>query len=218
MVGGACVPLIIVGAILRRSRHVEQASAKRKLLGAMAVGQEAVMTNAMEPIRQHMEEKAADELRDRDAHEFALVIAALPIVLPEEADVGLIEIKQATVGDRNAMRVAREIGQDLLGAGEGLFGIDGPFGCAQGRESGGSLCLVETDETGKELQFTGIECRRQTFEEQAPKQGREHLRKKAPRACRQSNACHLARCRHPERCSAHEDGAGGSGPMYAGRQ
>jgi hypothetical protein len=126
VVGGAWVVVIIVVAIHRRRGHAEQVSAKCKLVGAMSVGKEAVVANAMEAIRQDMEKKAADKLGDRDSHDFALVIAALPIVLPEEADMGLVEIKQATVGDRNAMRVAREIGQDLLGTGEGLFGIDRP--------------------------------------------------------------------------------------------
>ena len=181
VVEGAWVVVIIVVTIHRRAGHIEQASAKCKLVGAMSVGKEAVAANTMEAIRQHMEEEAANELGDRDTHDFALVIAAFPIVLPAEGDVGLVEIEQATVGDRNAMGVAREIGQDLLGTGEGLLGIDNPFGCAQGRESGGKcLRLVETDEIPKELQFTGIECCRQTFEEQAPEQGRELLRKKGP--------------------------------------
>ena len=83
-----------------------------------------------------MEEEAANELGDRDSHHLSLVTTTFPVVLPAEADVGLIEIEQATVGDRDAMGVAREIGQDLLGTGEGLFGIDEPFGCAQRRESG----------------------------------------------------------------------------------
>src|SRR5580700_10303900 len=61
----------------------------------------------------------------------------------------------------------------------GWSGIDDPFGCAQGRESDGKCFrLVEVDEIGKELQFTGIECCRQTSEEEAPKQGRKHLRTK----------------------------------------
>src|ERR1700674_2994471 len=120
----------------------------------MSVGKEAVAANAMKAIRQHMEEEAANELGDRDSHDFALVIAAFPIILPAEGDVGLVEIEQATVGDRDAMRVPREIGQDLPGTGEGLLGIDEPFGCAQGRESGGKcLRFIETGETGKELQF-----------------------------------------------------------------
>src|ERR1700694_168865 len=140
----------------------------------MSVGKEAVAANTMKAIRQYVQEEAANELGDRDTHDFALVIAAFPIVFPAEGDMGLIEIEQATVGDRNAMGVAREIGQDLLGTGEGLLGIDNPFGCAQGRESGGKcLRLIETDEIPKELQFTGIECCRQTFEEQPPEQIRE---------------------------------------------
>src|ERR1700681_2074901 len=174
VVGGAWVVVIIVVTIHRRAGHIEQASAKRELVGPMAVGKEAVAANTMKAIRQHMEEEAPNELGDRDSHDFALVIAAFPIVLPAEGDVGLVEIEQATVGDRDAMSVPREIGQDLLGTGEGLFGIDEPFGCAQGRESGGK-CLrpIETNEIPKELQFTGIECCRQTFEEQAPEQIRE---------------------------------------------
>jgi hypothetical protein len=179
VVEGAWAVVIIVVAIHRRRGNIKQASAKRELVGAMAVGKEAVVTNSMEAIRQYVEEEAADELGDLDSHDFALGTAAFPIVLPAEADVGLVEIEQATVGDRDAMGVAREIGQDLLGTGEGLFGIDDPFGCAQGRESGGKcLRLVETDESDKELQFTGIECCRQTFEEQVPEQAREHVIRK----------------------------------------
>ena len=80
--------------------------------------------------------------------------------------MGLIDVEQATVGDSDTMGVARQIGQDLLGTGEGLFRIDDPFGCAQRRESGGKcLRLVEMREIGKELQFAGIERCRQTFEE-----------------------------------------------------
>jgi hypothetical protein len=182
VVGGAWADVIIVVAIHRHRGNIKQASAERELIGAMTVGKEAVVTNAMEAVRQYVEQEAPDELGDLDSHDFALVTAVFPIVLPTEADVGLVEIEQATVGDRNAMSVAREIGQDLLGTGEGLFGIDDPFGCAQGRESGGKcLRLVETDESGKELQFTGIECCRQTFEEQMPEQAREHvIRKKEP--------------------------------------
>jgi hypothetical protein len=80
------------------------------------------------------------------------------------------------------MGVAREIRQDLLGTGEGLFRVDDPFGRAQGRESGGKcLRLVETDESGKEFQLTGIECCRQAFKEQVPEQARDHvIQKKEP--------------------------------------
>src|SRR5262245_21543096 len=88
--------------------------------------------------------------------DFALVSTALPIVLPAETDVGLVEIEQAAVGDREAMRIACEIGQDLLGTGEGLFGIDDPFSLAQRREVRSELVrILESAEIGEELQLAG---------------------------------------------------------------
>src|SRR5215510_9615874 len=52
------------------------------------------------------------------------------------------------------MRVAREIGQDLLRAGEGLFGKDDPFALAQWREVGSPrVGVFELAEIGEELQF-----------------------------------------------------------------
>jgi hypothetical protein len=126
VVGGALADVIIVVAIHRRRGRTEQASAECELVGAMAVRQEAIVTNAMEAVRQYVEEEAAHELGSRDPHDFALVTPTLPVVLPPEADVGLIEVEPATVGDSDAMGVAREIGQDLLGTREGLFGIDDP--------------------------------------------------------------------------------------------
>src|SRR5262245_38261317 len=86
----------------------------------MGVGEEAVVANAMETGRQHVEQEAPHELADVEAHDLALVTTALPIVLPAETDMGLVKIEQAAVSDCDAMRVAREIGQDLLGTGEGL--------------------------------------------------------------------------------------------------
>src|ERR1019366_1522929 len=101
----------------------------------MAIGEESVMPNTMKPVRQQVEEETAHELADLQAHDFVFVIAAFPVVLPAEAHMGLIEIEQAAVGDRDTLRVAREIGQDLLGTSEWPFGIDDPFGHAQRRQS-----------------------------------------------------------------------------------
>src|SRR5678816_4210991 len=51
--------------------------------------------------------------------DFAASTAVLAIVLPAETDMGRVEMEQTAVGDRDAMGVAREIGQDLLRTGEG---------------------------------------------------------------------------------------------------
>jgi hypothetical protein len=164
-----------IGVVIRCAGHIEQGSAKRELLGAVAIGEQAVVTDAMEATRQYVEEEAAYEFGDLDTHDFVLANTVFPIVLSEEADVGLVEVEQATVRDRDAVGVAGEVGQDLLGTGEGLFRIDDPFGCTQGRENGCKRPrVVEADKVGKELQFTGFECCRQTLEKQVLEHAREH--------------------------------------------
>ena len=61
-------------------------------------------------------------------------------------------------GNSNTVGVPRQIGQELLGTGEGLFRVDDPFGCAQRRESGGKcLRLVGHDRfSGRERNQLGI--------------------------------------------------------------
>jgi hypothetical protein len=67
----------------------------------------------------------------------ALVPTTLPTLLPAEPDVGLVDIEQASVGDSDPMGVAREIGQELRGTGEGLFGVEDPCDRrSSGKENG----------------------------------------------------------------------------------
>src|SRR4029453_19539069 len=136
------------------------------------------MSNAMEAGRQHVEQETPHELAHVEAHDFALVITALPIVLPAETDVGVVEIEQAAVGDCDAMRIAREIGQDLLGTGEGLFGIDDPFSLALRREVRSEPVRLLSAEIGEELQLAGsVHCFK-TLQEQASEQAGEHADRK----------------------------------------
>jgi|SRR5690349_262067 len=172
--------VIIVIAFCRCCRErIEQVSTERELVGAMAVGKEAIVANAMEAARQHVQQEAAHELADIEAHDLALVTTAFPIIPPAESDMGSVEIEQAAVGDRDAMRIAREIGQDLLGAGEGLFDVDDPFGLVERCEI--SLELVgplKRGQIAKELELAGGVHGLQTLQEQAPEQAREHANRK----------------------------------------
>ena len=93
MVGDALLDVVIVVAIRRRRANIEQGSAKGELLGAVSVGKESVVTNAMEATRQYVEEETAYEFGDLDSHDFVLVNAVFSIVLPAEADMGLVEIE-----------------------------------------------------------------------------------------------------------------------------
>jgi hypothetical protein len=113
----------------------QELTAEGEFGGAMAVGEIAVMTNAVETVGQDMEEEAADKLLGRKGHHLAL--AGLAIVLPAEADAAVFERDKPAVGDRDAVGVASEIGKDLFGASERGFGINDPCGAAQGGPGGG---------------------------------------------------------------------------------
>src|SRR5262245_40474615 len=145
----------------------------------MAVGEQAVVTDAMEAGWEDVEQEAAHELADVEAHDLAALTAVLAIVLPAETDMGRVEIEQTAVGDRDAMRIAREIGQDLQRTGEGLFGIDDPFALAQRREvSSPRVGVFKLAEIGEELRFAGGVHGFETWKEQAAKKGRENAERK----------------------------------------
>ena len=59
-----------------------------------------------------------------------------PVVLVPERDAGRVGGDEAAVGDRDPVRVARQIGQHLLGPGERPLAIDEPLGPMQRREIG----------------------------------------------------------------------------------
>src|SRR5215831_20178989 len=108
-----------------RRRRVEKAAAERELGGAMAVGEEAIVADAMEAVRQRVQQEPADELVCREGHDLrAAVVAIIP---PAESHVLVCDADQAGVGDRNTMSVAPEIGQHLLRAAEGRLGVNDPF-------------------------------------------------------------------------------------------
>jgi hypothetical protein len=169
------IVISIVIALNRPGGHNKQASATCKLVGAMTVGKEAVVTDTMEAIRQDVQEETARELGNRESHDFALVTATFLIVVPTEADVGLVEIEQASVGNRNPMGIAREIGQELLGTGEGLFGIDDPFDSAQGREgSGKSFASLRLMRSVKNCSSPASNAALRPSRNRRRKQAREH--------------------------------------------
>ncbi len=55
-----------------------------------------------------------------------LLLAAVSIVPPAEGDVIVVEGNEAMVGDGDAMGVARQVVENVLGAAEGRLGIDDP--------------------------------------------------------------------------------------------
>ena len=109
--------------------RVEQPAAERELGGALAVREEAVVADAMEAVRQGVQQEAPDELIGRKRHELGLAVMA--IILPAEGDFGIGQADQAGVGDGDAVCVSAEIGEHLSRSAEGRLGIDHPLDPAQ---------------------------------------------------------------------------------------
>ena len=71
-----------------RRRCVEQFSNSAKLVLAVFVGQEAIVTNSHEAIGQHVHHKTADELRGFQSERASLM---LPIVFVSEGDFAVVD-------------------------------------------------------------------------------------------------------------------------------
>src|SRR3954447_18188579 len=104
-------------------------AAKGKLGGTPAVGEIAVMADAMEAVGQDVKQEATDELVGAKGHHLLLVVVA--IILPAEADLAFGESHQTAVGDCDAMGIPAEIIEHLLGSAERSLDVDDPANGAQ---------------------------------------------------------------------------------------
>ncbi len=139
----------------------------------MAVGEEAVVADAMESIGQGVQQEAADELVGGKGHDLGL--AMMSIVPPLEGDLSVGDAKQTRVGDRNAVCVAAEIGQDLSGAAEWRLGVDHPLDASQVAQPASEHSRIsKVGEITEESQLVGLECRLHLLQEQSPEYPRQH--------------------------------------------
>ena len=92
-----------------RRGQTEELACSRDRLGAIAGGEQAVVTDAMEAVGQDVEEKATDELVRGKPHDAAAAAAA--IILIGERHLIVIDGDKSRIGDRGAMRVAGAAGR-----------------------------------------------------------------------------------------------------------
>ena len=114
-----------------RLRLTESLPAAGQELGPGSVGQKAVVTDPDKALGEDVEEEAANELPKRKGQGSDPTAA---VILETEGDRCVVDMKQPVVGDRDAVGVAGEILQDVLGSLKGRLGIDDPLGAP---------CLVE---------------------------------------------------------------------------
>ena len=92
------------GGVRRFARGLaEQRPAPRQILGAMAVGEQAVVTDAMEAVRQHVHQEPAHELCGGEAHHLGLRPALGAVIFPAECDMIVSQLDEPAVcdGERN---------------------------------------------------------------------------------------------------------------------
>jgi hypothetical protein len=174
--GQFLVEITIVGSRLGGHRgefHPQQLAAKGELGFPVAMAQKAVVTDALKTVGEDMEQEAANEFFGFQGHGFLLVV--MPIIFPLEGDLAVLDAKQAVIGDGHAMGVPAEVVEDLCRTAEGWFGIDHPLEVAKrlqvlGKSSG----VTESLERREEVQLARVKGGLEMFEEQAPKESREH--------------------------------------------
>ncbi|HUC30433.1 MAG TPA: hypothetical protein VMR80_12635 [Candidatus Acidoferrum sp.] len=71
-----------------------------------------------------MDQESSQELICGDRHD--LLLTAVRVVFPAKRDSIILERNQSMVGDGDAVRIASEIVQNMLGTAEGWLGVDDP--------------------------------------------------------------------------------------------
>src|SRR6266404_9340486 len=99
---------------------------------AVTVAEEAVVADAMEPVRQDMDQETADQLRAIERHR--LLAVAVPVILPAEADLAVVHGQQPVVGDGATVGVASDIVEDLGWPGKRPLRVDHPLGVPDRRQ------------------------------------------------------------------------------------
>ena len=102
----------------------KQSTAAYEHTATPAVCEKAEVADADQALGQNVDQEAAQELIGGDRHDFLL--AAVRIVFPAKRDSIILERHQSMVGDGDAVRIAGEIVQNMLGTAEGWLGIDDP--------------------------------------------------------------------------------------------
>jgi len=95
-----------------------------------------------------MEKKTSQELLRREGHPSLLI--AVGIVPPAESNLVALEGHESMIGDGNAMSVAGEIAQHMMGPAERRLSIDDPVLAEQGAQEGAEGFFV-----GERLESSG---------------------------------------------------------------
>ena len=104
---------------LRRD-DMQQLERQCEVVLASAVGQQAIVPDAMEAAGQHMQQESAHELLGRQRHGLVARASLGAVGLPSETRPALIHRKKSAVGDGHPVRIARQVGEQTAANGRFL--------------------------------------------------------------------------------------------------
>jgi len=109
----------------KHRRGSQRGETEGKDNAAPTIGQKALVTDTDKAVRQDVEQKAAQELRQRDGQgAFVVAVGRVP---PAKGNLIMVKRDQTVVGDGDAVGVAAEILQNMFGAAKRWFAIDDPI-------------------------------------------------------------------------------------------
>jgi hypothetical protein len=88
-----------------------------------------------EAVGDHVEEEAPEEFVDIEVHDLHPI--AVGVVPPAKPDAAVGQGEEAVVGEGDAVGIAAEVGEYVLGPGEGRFAVDDPRRLAERGEPRG---------------------------------------------------------------------------------
>src|SRR6266571_8475348 len=98
--------------------YAKQGTAAYEHTATPAVGEKSEVADADQALGQNVDQEAAQELICGDRHD--LLLAAVRIVFPAKRDAVILKRNQSMVGDGDAVRIASEIVQNMVGTAEGV--------------------------------------------------------------------------------------------------
>src|SRR6516165_6241459 len=174
------VPLVafvtILGIVALAARrgwvgYAEKPAGQCDIAGPIGIGEEAVVSNAVETVGQHVDQKATDELVDVEGHQLVAVVGLGPVILPFEGHALAVEGDEPAVGNRDPVSVAGQVGEHSAGSAKRLFGIDDPSDLSQCSNVGFEACwLGQAGVSGEKLQSPSLVRSREPFQEKTAEQ------------------------------------------------
>ena len=97
---------------------------ERQGAAAVAVGEQAEVTDFDKPGRQHMQQEPAKKLNRSEAHNPDAIV--VPGVAPAKAHLAIRKTQQSTIGNGNTMSVTSQILENVRGAAKRRVGMNHP--------------------------------------------------------------------------------------------